>query len=474
MSINFKELGKQAQSKEKNRQEERRSGGGGFTPGESIHWTGFTEAGQGKIVRLLGGVPTVDSEYARDSATAKIVRVAQIYSDNKKKRFFYFPNEGEYILQDVMDIVLDGEWVGTGKFREDGSEIKEKVYTHADRYPNLVNRCLKNNFGTSGWSPNKFDKGWKPQEMIIMNVIDRERMDEHRQLQHSFLLSRHINIVEKEGKVNEYPDHGIPTYGFADLVLALIGSYGNPNDFDMYIQRATKTSPWQVKNASKVIEEIPEYLTEYIISTGLTDEERSWDTYNLTERFAPSGMLKIHNSFKNFFKEVDGAFSTHFGEKVETLAMEEKAEFDKLNAEKKVRGNVAGYSASNDESEDEENNPSSIEEELEVETPTPVVARQRRNPSEESISETLAYEGTITSELLTNRGFKGVAFLKSGHYDLMDGLDEDGHIKWRAEAGPAIGCVLFNDKNPDAEGSCNQKCPQFPDLDGCPSCGEKF
>ena len=296
-------------------------GTGGFTREyETLKWTGL-EPNKMKIVRVLGGVPNSPNA---DAFTARLVQVGWIKGDNGKSFRCVLP------LRDTdagKDHIL---WRVIARVNEVTYINRKRVYVNETKHKDIFD--LVNYNGLADTDPKrKFDKGWEGRHVIVMNVIDREQMDWHRENKHTMLLSR--NIGRSADGTREYPEEGIPVYGFFNVIATtLFKHYGNWEGYDIGITRlGTTQQPYRLINASVYAANgIPELAPEMVpfvsLDKTLTDEERSWARYDLGKIYGPTTYTKIYNNLQVAFRRIDATLGTQFTKELEFEVEKEKAE----------------------------------------------------------------------------------------------------------------------------------------------------
>ena len=298
------------------------SGGSGFSGGnyEKVEWTGL-EPNKMKLIRAVGGPP--DSRL--DHTTARTCRITMIVGDDGKKFRCVLPERADnpdHVLWRIIARVNAAEWVD-----------KKKIFPVEQKHPEIFNIINHN-----GFTPDNkqfiFDRGWTGRQVLIMNVIDRERMDWHKEHKHTMLLSRNIGEGNDGTK---FPEEGVPNWGFATLMANLFKYYKSWEKYDIGIIRTgLKESPYRIINASKYFEEVPDNLKEYVVDGPLTEEEAGWERYDLDKLFKTTYYTKIYNRLKLTIARIDAALGTHFLTEMESYVAKEKAEFDAQNAAAKA------------------------------------------------------------------------------------------------------------------------------------------
>ena len=290
---------------------------------ESIEWTGL-EPGKDKVIRILGNPPGFGEAKPSD---ARVVIISRIVADDGKMirvcrpSYEYFVNNGEapeYFLDKVIRAAKGCRWIN-GK----------RVCLLQEKNPALYDKVDKNGFDPSDFRY-KVDKGWAGRAVFLANVIDRSQMDTHRSTKHSMLLSKKISYKGDK----EYAEDGVPAYGFVDKLIPKVVAYGPWEGYDLSVRKTGQMSnPYQVCVASRVPEEVQSDVRQYIVTQNeLTEEEASWERYDLNKLYATTSYTKLWNRLRDTIRAIDKELDTHFYEELKELADKEK-EKEKLESE---------------------------------------------------------------------------------------------------------------------------------------------
>ena len=290
---------------------------------ESIEWTGL-EPGKDKVIRILGNPPGFGEAKPSD---ARVVIISRIVADDGKMirvcrpSYEYFVNNGEapeYFLDKVIRAAKGCRWIN-GK----------RVCLLQEKNPALYDKVDKNGFDPSDFRY-KVDKGWAGRAVFLANVIDRGQMDTHRSTKHSMLLSKKISYKGDK----EYAEDGVPAYGFVDKLIPKVVAYGPWEGYDLSVRKTGQMSnPYQVCVASRVPEEVQSDVRQYIVAQNeLTEEEASWERYDLNKLYATTSYTKLWNRLRDTIRAIDKELDTHFYEELKELADKEK-EKEKLESE---------------------------------------------------------------------------------------------------------------------------------------------
>lgn len=290
--------------------------GAGYTP---LKWTGL-EKNVVKVVRALGGVPNSDDS----PFTSRTVRIAHILNDKGKRMRVILPAADSAaantnILWKIINRVMDVDWVDKKKYYV--QEKKNPEIFNIVAYNALDENDNKRKYGLEG-------RGWSGRDFFIMNCIDRTpaMYKWHQENKKTALLSKTINVApNKKGEITEYPEEGVPAYGFVNtLANTIFKYYGDWRDYDIGIEKTGQmNTPFRIINANKHIEEIPANLQKLVVTGPLSEEEKTWEAYDLRKLFAPSSATKIYNGLKVTIRQIDDILGTNYLSELKYLADEE-------------------------------------------------------------------------------------------------------------------------------------------------------
>lgn len=278
---------------------------------ETIYWAGL-EPKKIRPIRFLGNNPQARNLGPYD---AKIVNFAWIKGDDGKNFRSILPP-----YEDNQNHLM---WRIISKVNEVTFINKKKVALHSDKKCHgIVN---KNGLASSD-KRFKYEKGWAGKNVMIANVLDREDMEWHRENKHTKLLSRNI-FVNAEGR--EYPEDGVPVFGlYQAIVQSIFKHYGSWEKYDIGIERTGETQPaYKVYNASKLAEAgLPEVasIQDSIVVAPLTEEEASWERYDISKIYRFTSFTKYFNKLKSTIKLIDSELGTNFYEEFQDEVAEEK------------------------------------------------------------------------------------------------------------------------------------------------------
>ena len=420
---------------------------------EKIAWTGL-EQKKMSVIRFLGQ-PPVSTKPSAGIADAIEIFTSDIKDDNGKKMRLNLPlrtdiSEHDHLMWKIIDEITKINWENDPK--DDKKRVKYFMYDRKN--PELFNRVYKGGYNAEKDGKQfAYAKGWAGQQVLIANVIDRKRMDWHRENKHSMLLSKDIRFGDQpreDGTYAEYISTGVPSFGFKNLIGQLVGTYGNWEKYDIGITRTgDKQSPYKVINASmckdKDIPELPKDLVEFTFgTTPLTEEELSWDRYDLKKLFMPTPYFRIMSRLGGTIKAIDVECGTRFYETLTQLAAEEKAKWEADNKAKQ-EALAGGTSAP-------VGTPSAVA--PAVKTPAPVRAAVTRAPA---APKTAAFDpadlkgwNTLTLE----EKAQVVNVVKDNAGIVVD-------VEYSADSASPVGCNKCGIPSPNS-------------FLHCPACGEDF
>ena len=177
----------------------------------------------------------------------------------------------------------------------------------------------------------QYSKGWKGQQVVIMNVIDRED-NWCAENKHTKLLSKKLS-----GDNGEFAEIGVPSFGFCSALSNIVKSYGSWERYDVQVRRTgQKTTPIDVKQATLykkngLVQELDKDKLQYVsLNETLTPEELEYERYDISKFFAPTTYQKILSKLGNTIKSIDVDLRTNFYEELQALAEKEKKEFEEV------------------------------------------------------------------------------------------------------------------------------------------------
>lgn len=389
----FEAYAKKAEAEKSNKKS-----GTSFTKNyEEIEYTGL-EPNVPKVLRFVG--PLYGTGI--DQYTARNVTIAKIIDDEGKKFRVIRPSyeqDPDFILNKIISKVKQAKWVN-----------KEKTFPIKDKYPEIYNIVDKNGLQKTDPQYN-YDKGWTGQEVLIANVIDREKMDWHREHKHTMLLAKSVN-VDKNG--NKWPEEGISWYSVENEFPQLFKYYKSWENYDVAITRTgNKERAYIIDNATKNPERVEGPAAQYISMTDhLTDEEKSWERYDLDKLFRVTTATKIYNRLKRTIARIDAALGTDFGTELKALVDEEKVKFDEMYNRENATEDVETSDTASDFEDTDIPSFTSISEPVQ-ETAAPRAAA-RRTPATQSKQ---AWESLPHPEKISDALKKEITSVEKGTYD---------------------------------------------------------
>ena len=301
---------------------------------EDISYVGL-EDNKDLIVRLIGD----PEHYERKSEYSphRVLR-ARIIGDGDKITYVNFPDRYEgknWILWKIVNKVLSYDW---------DSVRKEKVFKYRNSHPRIFNRVWRNDK-----VDNIMEKGWTPVPFVVMQGIDRLNYQWHVDNKKYKVISKKIS-VSKDGE-SEYSEYGVPPKLYDEIITSYVEHYGDWEKSDLALKRvvtvgksSVKEYSYKARNAFKYLEELDESVRSFVSNKPLTEEEKSWQKYNIKKLCQVTSYTKILNRLGLFIQEVDKAFGTSFYTELETLVKEEKANWDKLYGNTVSENNITNDS----------------------------------------------------------------------------------------------------------------------------------
>ena len=294
-----------------------------------VKWTGVTKTPQMLILRFLGKKP--DLHYgttipASTNTDARVVNLSRLISDNGKQLDMVLPlydRDPNHIMWRIRDRINIIQWA---KEKNDkGVEVSVKKFPMEVKHPDIFN--IVNFNGLQPDNPQRkfglLGKGWRGKEVVIANVIDRELLAWHKENKHTALLAKKINNkANSDGTVTQFIEKGVPAYGLSAPLMNLRKVYGDWENFDIGFTRTGKMdNPGEVFNASRTPERVEsDTLSGLISALPLTEEEASWERYDIAKLFGITSYTKLWNRLHLTIERIDSLLGTFYADELKKLA----------------------------------------------------------------------------------------------------------------------------------------------------------
>jgi hypothetical protein len=321
-------LQKRKQLEEEKKQDEERKKSKDYQKDyEHIEWLGITE--QPKVFRVVG----LPVEVRQNNFDPKIVYWSKIVSDTGKSFInVYNPilQDGEldesYIMSRLYNKVFESEWVAykEGELRDPSRRGNDKGYyvSKNEGKPSYI-RIDKNKKEGS----NQFGH-FKPKKRILLNILDR--MDSWcKENRHTKILTTNyspFSITDKDGKPKTiyFNDVGVsePIYS---LLYNQVLEFRSHWDLDIILYKEDKKYIMRDCFEDKIKPEVK----KYVVQSAMSEEESSYDKYDLDKLFPTTSYYKLMNNFESLFKQVDLDLKTNFYDELKHFYEEEKKNKEK-------------------------------------------------------------------------------------------------------------------------------------------------
>lgn len=329
------------------------SGSNTFTY-ETQEWVGLV-TNTPHIIRLTGNPPeSMTPNFKAGPFDAHEIYFEQIKDDNGDRMQLRLPCHAEdindeHIMWRIINKVKEVDWVDD----PDNKGKRKRVYKY-EKTP-IFDKVTHSGFNSADpreADSYKYAKGWGGQQVVIMNVIDRED-DWCKTNKHTKLLSKKVSV--KNGVA--YPTVGVPSYGFLSELKNLVKIYGPWTNYDIQITKTGQmNTPYVIKNASYYksagVPEIDQTKLNFVsTANSLTDEEKAYERYDIAKFYKPTSYKNLRDRLGRTIKEIDASLGTHFYTELEGLAKKEEEEFAAKQEEAKSETPVASVASDVDVSD---------------------------------------------------------------------------------------------------------------------------
>jgi hypothetical protein len=402
MSMTKEELfekAKQKRREEKQKEEKRKSSDfQNYGPREEINYCALSTE-QGRVVRVLGA-PLLVREKPSDP---KRVFISFIVGDDGKKFRCIWPalnDNKDWLLWKIFNKVMAYSVKGSGK-------DFEKIYTNKDIHPECFLRVSTNN------RENKYEKGWKPTQYILMNVLDRHDPDFHAEHKKTKILSKKASIRDNQ---NAWYEPGVPMTTYNVIWDEVAEFHGNWENYDVVIQKKTEAPWYTVRHGIEERAKIDENLLKYIVEGPLTEEEKNYDKYDFDKLFNITSYHKIKSRLETFIKKVDIDFNTNFYKELEELVEKEDKEWE----ENKKNEEQSSASKENSEAKEKKEEP--------------VALKTRGNKPRAEVKESVTIPWDKLAEGSYNgKEYLGVSQMTEKEKEMVKAIKEDGSFEYFLE-----------------------------------------
>ncbi len=278
-------------------------------------WTSLegTESSLDKIIRIVGHFPNNREK----STDAKALWFSKIKGDSGKTIHCIWPSKDEkpdWILYRVLERVLEYKW---------NKEKQTRDYIYQDKFPAIFKRVMKNG------DEHKFAQGWKPKQIMLVNVLDRADMAWHKEHKKTKVLSKSAFEV-KDGLGYEF---GVPNYLYETIFDDVVEYYGHWEQYDIALRRSKDKPYYHAFHGEGDLIKISGNSKAHIVKGDLSEEEKGWERQDLDAISKVAGYQKLKKHLLVFLKSVDEAFYSNFAEELSDLAADEKKDYEKKKAE---------------------------------------------------------------------------------------------------------------------------------------------
>lgn len=265
-----------------------------------------------RVVRLLG-LPIVNRQEPSDP---KLSYIGMLRADDGKKTRIIFPDHAtnkSWILWRIIDLVLDGKYVGS-------NDARHKEFTYEKSHPECFKRVRWN-----GDDSRPYENGFTPTAFVNINCIDRSDMEWHRENKHTKLLSKRASKIGDTD--NFYFDTGIPITCYNAVFDECVEPFGDWEEYDVVIRKLNQQPWYKAYSGTHDYNRLNDAARMLVVDGPLTEEERSWERYDLDQLYGVTSYSKIKAKLGEFIRKVDVDFKKNFSEELDALVEKEKEQW---------------------------------------------------------------------------------------------------------------------------------------------------
>lgn len=445
------------QQEENARKEWNRANGSNVRNYEQVVYSAL-EVGKLKFVRIMGY--PFHAHHKDPLYSPKEIFISWIIGDRGNRFRCIWPNKNDepnWFLYNLYYRIMERSW----------DENDKPSYIHETLNPELFRRVSKNVVKPTD-KPHKYETGWYPTKYVVMNVIDREMYDWHKENQHCVLLSKKATpYTKQDGSEVLIYEPGVPSTVFGMVTHNdMAGAYGDFLNYDVVIKRLkTNEQPYYAvyhpddeKRFIADYNSVEDFKRDYPFydpdwhRSSITEEESEWERYNIDQIFKVTSYQKLLKNLKGYLKKVDATFNSRYLEELQDLADDEKRKYQEQEDKKPIPKLEPKPESKPDPIEKE----SSKTEDQTPEQPLPTSTRTTRK-----VTSKVEKKNIIWNDIANT--FKGVQFLSDGEKEAVFDVDEAGQK------------IIYDPQYDESLLDCPECQTPSPDFFvHCPLCGVEF
>lgn len=176
----------------------------------------------------------------------------------------------------------------------------------------------------------KFPVPFYPRKLVVMNVIPRQNREWCETHKHTAILSCKLDRWQYQGKDYSYAIPGIPLNLYEYIADYAVPTLGGLDVTDVILQKRAHQKDYMVTWGKW---DQPPGLKEVVVAGEISEEEKSWQKYDIDEITKPASYSKLWKCFQEHIRDVDKEHGTHYLEELRELV---KSESDQDPAKKEV------------------------------------------------------------------------------------------------------------------------------------------
>ena len=124
-----------------------------------------------------------------------------------------------------------------------------------------------------------------------------------------------------------YFDTGIPQMCYNTIFDEVVEPFGDWEEYDIVIRKLNQQPWYKAYSGAHDFNRLSDVAKTLVVEGPLTEEERSWERYDLDQLYGTTSYSKIKAKLGEFIRKVDVDFKKNFSEELDALVEKEKEQW---------------------------------------------------------------------------------------------------------------------------------------------------